>query len=841
MKTTDGIAVNTSKKTVTLSANNLNGKNVTISGDYKLKLGSDVKTSAVKSNGAFTTFASGTATYTTAFFSDYYSLKNNKITHTAASNGKAITITGLNSKSKLSAIKSGISVTEQQDGSFKITFNKANVLSSKAPTVTADEGISYTLSVAKALKPAALAPDWKVSGTNASLKSDTSAGYSVVDNQIVYSAKKTGSAQLVLGGLAKNASLSAPDNKVVTLDTSVLGTNASLKSNAGKYSVKLTGNMSGKSFTGTSKVDTLNIAANNAAIDGGAGNDSFTVSGSKVTLTGGKGNDSISLQKAATIIYGAGDGADTVNFVKGMQISLSGSTEIKTLDKSGSDIVLGFGKNSSVKVTGVKDGDEFKVIGSDGSLIVDASKFDLASKLTFNSANTSVKVAKDFTGSLSPSDDIYLGGTKLASVATINAGAVTGKVTISGNAKANKIFGGTNNDSLWGAEDNDTLSGGKGNDVLRGRSGNDSLNGGSGNDTLSGYTGNDILLGGSGNDSLNGGAGKDTLNSGAGDDILFGGKGNDSLNGGAGNDNLNGGTGNDTMIGGDGADIFVYSSGKDVITDYEAQDTIQFSGVTLSDVAISKNDILLKIGEQTLTVKNAKDKEITLGDGKIINDGNIFDANKISVTLTSASDKNFDLSKYSGVANIDATAISEKVTLTGSSSANSLVGSSVADKIYGKGGNDILNGGAGNDTLSGYKGNDKLFGEAGNDSLNGGAGKDTLSGGAGNDKLLGGAGNDSLWGGKGNDSLYGGSGNDIFVYKPNEGTDKIFDYASGDMLQILKTDGKAGGAFTKATFSGNELTLAIDGGGKVIFEGVNAGDKVNINSKTYTISGKTLK
>ena len=145
----------------------------------------------------------------------------------------------------------------------------------------------------------------------------------------------------------------------------------------------------------------------------------------------------------------------------------------KTLGKNASNIVLGFVKNSSVKVTGVKESDTFKVIGSNGTLTIDASKFDLASKLTFNSVNTSVKVAKDFTGSLSPSDDIYLGGTKLSSVSTINAGAVTGKATISGNANANKIIGGTNNDSLWGAEGNDTLSGGKGNDSLYGETGKD--------------------------------------------------------------------------------------------------------------------------------------------------------------------------------------------------------------------------------------------------------------------------------------------------------------------------------------------------------------------------------
>ncbi|MBR7025643.1 MAG: hypothetical protein IKI08_06510 [Selenomonadaceae bacterium] len=150
-------------------------------------------------------------------------------------------------------------------------------------------------------------------------------------------------------------------------------------------------------------------------------------------------------------------------------------------------------------------------------------------------------------------------------------------------------------------------------------------------------------------------------------------------------------------------------------------------------------------------------------------------------------------------------------------------------------------GGSKNDTLKGGEGNDKLYGEAGNDSLNGDAGNDILSGGTGKDKLYGGKGNDSLWGGADDDSLYGGEGNDIFIYKPGEGTDKIFDYASDDMLKILKTNDKEGGTFTKATFKNNALTLAISGGGSVIFSGVSAGDKININGTIRTIKGSTLK
>ncbi len=586
------------------------------------------------------------------------------------------------------------------------------------------------------------------------MKSDTSAGYTVSDNKVLYSKKVTGSPQLVLGGLFKNSSLSAPVKKVVTLDSKILGSNASLKSNAGSYTVKLTGNMSKKTFTGSANADTLNIAANNAAVLGGAGNDSFTVSSSKVTLTGGKGNDSFKLSgKNPMLIYNTGDGNDTVNFVSGMQISLSGSTQIKTLGKSGSDLLLGFGKNSSIKVTGAKSTDTLKVSDASGSVTLVAGKFDLADSLTFNSKNSSVTVAKNFTDSLAPSDDIYLGGSKLSKVVTINAANVTGEFTLTGNDKANIISAGKNNDSI---------------------------------------------LGGNGNDSIAGNAGNDKL---------FGQNGNDSLSGGKGNDSLWGGDGNDTLTGNDGNDIFIYESGKDFITDYTAgQDKIQIASGKISKTSLSGSDVLFTIGKGSLTVKNAKGKTISLLDsaGKasstVVGAQALTNSNKASVTI--AADMGF----------VDASKRTKAIAITGNALANTISGGTKNDSIYGA---------TGNDSILGNAGNDKLYGDAGNDVL------------------LGGKGNDSLWGGAGNDSLWGDAGKDTFIYTTNEGTDRIFDYATGDLLKILNVDG-SNGSFKSSKYSGGDLTLTINGGGKIIFDDVASTTKFNINGSFYNISGSKL-
>ena len=236
-------------------------------------------------------------------------------------------------------------------------------------------------------------------------------------------------------------------------------------------------------------------------------------------------------------------------------------------------------------------------------------------------------------------------------VKSIDASTFTNIIEIIGNAKANKIYGGTSddtlsggkgNDSLWGNTGNDSLLGGAGKDLLLGSEGNDTLFGEAGNDKLYGDAGNDILSGGAGNDSLYGGeekdwlygeAGNDKLNGDAGDDLLNGGAGNDTLSGGEGNDSLYGetgndvlygsagddvligNTGNDTLWGGAGDDIFYYAAGdgNDIIYDYTAGgNKIFLANSSIDDVMMSGNTVTFKVGAGSIKVKNVKDAEITV-------------------------------------------------------------------------------------------------------------------------------------------------------------------------------------------------------------------------------------
>ena len=75
-----------------------------------------------------------------------------------------------------------------------------------------------------------------------------------------------------------------------------------------------------------------------------------------------------------------------------------------------------------------------------------------------------------------------------------------------------------------------------------------------------------------------------------------------------------------------------------------------------------------------------------------------------------------------------------------------------------------------------------------------------------------------------------------FVLKKYDGRTLETDYKESSKIRKRFT-----GSFKSSKFSGGALTLTINGGGTVIFDGVAKGDKFNINGKTYTISGSKLK
>jgi cyclophilin family peptidyl-prolyl cis-trans isomerase len=238
----------------------------------------------------------------------------------------------------------------------------------------------------------------------------------------------------------------------------------------------------------------------------------------------------------------------------------------------------------------------------------------------------------------------------------------------------------------------------------------------------------------------------------------------------------------DTLLANDR--VFEFGNGDDQVT--VGDDSDNANGISrISSIASSGTvDFQMTPGGRIVIRGGNGNDQITAGD---------LDPT-VSTSLTVSGD--------SGNDTIDASAMTDQVTLLGGGGADKLVGGSNNDKLRGQGGSlDTLTGGPGNDTLDGGSGYDQvsesqdsdftasntelvgagtdtlndiqvlsLTGGASNNTfdgsaftgrlfLNGRGGQDTLTGGPGADRLFGGSGRDLIVGGNGGDALFGQGGN----------------------------------------------------------------------------------
>ena len=139
-----------------------------------------------------------------------------------------------------------------------------------------------------------------------------------------------------------------------------------------------------------------------------------------------------------------------------------------------------------------------------------------------------------------------------------------------------------------------------------------------------------------------------------------------------------GGTGNDNITLGGSDQVIAYNSGdgKDVVTNFAETDQISIAGAVVTTSSAKKNDIVLKVGKGSITLKNAKNKIITLTD-----------------------DSGTSTRMYG----------SGKITVQGSGISETLTAWSKADSLNGDYGDDTLIGGKGSDTLTGGDGADVFY------------------------------------------------------------------------------------------------------------------------------------
>jgi len=338
----------------------------------------------------------------------------------------------------------------------------------------------------------------------------------------------------------------------------------------------------------------------------------------------------------------------------------------------------------------------------------------------------------------------------------LDGSALSSNLTVTGSTSANSIITGSGNDVIDGGGGADVIAAGAGNDTVSYRGSESSIDGGTGTNTIRlldatdinlghtdqsigdstlvsnfqnvdasalgtgqgvsiiGSSGANILTGGAGADVINGGGGADIVNAGAGDDSVSYSGTEVSLDGGSGNNTLvlrasavvnlanadqtsgdatnvanfenvdasalttgstiTGSAGANTIIGGSGNDLIDGGGGADSISAGDGNDTVFVHGNELSIDGGNGNDTLVLPGSSTVTAVNfsvAAGLDQTAGD--------------------TANVTNFE--------NVDATAMTTALTVTGSLLANTIQTGSGNDTIHGGGGGDAIDAGAGNDAV----------------------------------------------------------------------------------------------------------------------------------------------
>ena len=509
--------------------------------------------------------------------------------------------------------------------------------------------------------------------------------------------------------------------------------------------IKINGNTLANIINGGSDSDSIYGGTGNDSILGNAGNDKLYGEAGADTLAGGKGND--------TLTGGAGN--DVFIYKSGQ----------------GNDIVTDYSTSDKVSITGGKYirstvGNDVKFTVGTGSILLKGAKTKniIVSGTEDTKSTTSIVLTNSDKSSF----------TAISNIKTINASNRSRAIKITGNALANTIRGGSVVDTIYGA------------------AGNDSILGNNGNDKLFGDNGNDTIYGGAGNDSIQGGAGADKLFGDAGADTLVGGKGNDTFTGGAGND------------------VFVYASGdgNDVITDYTAgQDKIKITGAKISKASVSGSDVILTVGSGKITVKNGKNKKLSIynNSNSLIN--TIIGGNKVIENYTN------------------------RKTISGTSSNDTI--DNVADNV-------TINSGAGNDSIVSWGDNIKINAGAGNDKVYATGEKISMLGGAGNDSLNCAYGHyATINGGKGNDTLSGSSYADVFQYSNGDGNDVIYNYDKSDKILLSSSS-----SYSTMT-SGQDIVVKVDSGKMTLkyAKGTKlniVGGKKNSGSNTDTEKGENI-
>ena len=834
--------INLTGSTVTITSDTvlgtLNNDSVKLTGEnYTLQLGGDVTTV----NAVPTAWGLIAGEIDSIKSAEYYKdgttagyvLGDKAIRFDDADSGTLqFTINGLNSNTTLTS--GAITAVTVTDSEVKIT--SADILTTNDVTIETATGI-YSLAIANdlvTLEPVETPAQWVFGKKDENTSTETviynafsaTAGWTFVpatsekSAYIDYTEEIPVQGQATIAGLTTVynettlQNLDAPDGTFITLDSDIL---------KGTSTVSLTSNI-------------YHIALDqNAVVQ--YYDEEWATASNKITYTSAR-NDA----GYAITARGEGENTDVVNFVAAARsdATITGLADnFKRSDISfGSDtftLSQNILTNSNVKLSTTA---AYKLaLGEDVAAPSTREKYWIASDTTIANYYAGTGTISGYT--LTDSQTVTYTAEKEAEL-TIQIDGLKGIA-----AHNNQIGGITLDSSTSTVTVAKVIIGANGASVKAGAGYNYEL-GGKGN-LISNVAGGVTLTGSTSNDSL-------TNKGGA--SVLDGGKGNDVIVAGAKGDTISAGVGNDSITLGNGKDSVYYSGGNDVIIGYNTGDTVTLDeSKSVREASFDGTDLIVKLNSGKLTFKDAKDKEIAVGEN-IYKNNLIYNADKTELTLN----KKFT---DSVIASGDFVSTVEKVDASNISQNFSVTANNIDSTIYGGKGNDTLTGGTGADYIEGGKGNDVLNGSAGDDTLIGYSGADTFVYSGGHDVITDyGTGNDiiSISGASViADSSVDKNGNVILTFDSdntltlNNANGKTVSIKSGDEViaqiygdnQIFnkkKTAVTVGADYSETEFDGSAYTAlsTIDGSsanGNIFFTGNAKANKIYGGSGNDTLWG----
>ncbi len=448
-----------------------------------------------------------------------------------------------------------------------------------------------------------------------------------------------------------------------------------------KKAVKLTGGTKASKLYGSAKSDKLVAGSGGASLIGGMGND---------TLYGGKGKDKF--------YWGANLGNDKIyNYTSGKDILVFGEGSLESGMVSGQDVVLTSNTGNTVTIKKAA-GKAITIQGTDGVKVekiynVPTTDTSLPAGVTYDSNTLTVKISNGTIDSFSLEGndvifkstvgDIRIADGKDKILSVVDGDGVKATYKVSGNIPTGTeaAYNDGNTEVILGENTYIKYIFDINEDVQTVRTGNATA------------------------------SKKDHC-------ILWGSIHDDVLIAGSGEMELYGSFGNDTLYGGSGKNDFGWSRsfGNDVVYNYTTgQDRIKLESNRIESYTVSGNDVILKSGNATLTVKDVKPGDITVYndfsdqydtywyDGKLP-DGVTYDSAKNQYILSSFfGNRNYlvDMASLPDLtASLDATAVnSSHFSIYGDERDNTIIASRGGGYIQTGSGCDTVYFGDGRDSL----------------------------------------------------------------------------------------------------------------------------------------------